>query len=718
MAANVCPACAQQSSDPDFCSECGADMHAAPVAAVAVASAAPAATGRAARTVAVGSGRTPSGATHSSQILVDSARPGAALSVVQRRFGSGATTGGAGLVYSESAVDRPCFNCGQMMRKTANFCSHCRAPKESRLAGRYQFAGIVGGGGMGGVLGVEDMNLLDSASGHGRLLVAKFALPNPDPDLAEQSRRERQFLVSIDHPRLVKVIDLITFGGKDWIVMELVAGEDLAVVQKALQQAISVVDALRYTIQVCEAFTYLHTLPSPIIYRDMKPDNVMLMPTGDVKIIDLGGAKVLDRSAKKDDIPIGTQGYYPPEARGGLTDERSDIYTLGRTLLALVLGDAWRAADEPYGVPDRELYPALRKYRMLYDLIARACAIKPEERYSSAAELSEDLRAVLRSIAGASAGVVTVQRFGATTLAGKPVSTPVSAVPDSEPASAELQAGDIFLQVGRADRALLIYEKAVRSYPNSVDALCRLAVAHAALGEHAIATSTAMKAATLAPANWRPRWAAAQILLHSGEMDGAVQQLRLVVKSLPGEAPPLLALAAALQETNGLDEAIETYGLLLEADPQNGEALYELGLACRKAGDDAGALDALGKVPPSDGRYNAARVAYLETALAAGDPKVLADDAAQIASSLHKDAADLPEVQEVWARYCFAAARLDRDGQLPNGAVKVDGASLGGGQLLRTGDHALRDAIRKTPPGSVERSRLVSLWQERPWTAV
>jgi serine/threonine-protein kinase PknG len=718
MPADICPACGQRSTDPDFCSECGADMHAA-VTAPAAGGTGGLATGQPAGTAQVGTGRTASGATHSSQIVVNSARPGAALSVVQRRFGSGVTTGGAGLVYSESATDRPCFNCGQMMRKTANFCSHCRAPKEARLAGRYQFSGIVGGGGMGGVLGVEDMNLVDSNTGHGRLLVAKFALPNPDPDLAEQARRERQFLVAIDHPRLVKVIDLLTFGGKDWIVMELVPGEDLAAVQKSLGQPISVVDALRYTIQVCEAFSYLHTLPQPIIYRDMKPDNVMLMPTGDVKIIDMGGAKVLDRHAQKDDIPIGTQGFYPPEARGGLTDERSDLYTLGRTLLAMVLGDTWKAGDEPYGMPDRELYPALRKYRMLADLLTRACAVKPEERYQTAGEMADDLRAVLRSIAGASAGVITVQRFASTALSGEPVATPVSAVPDAEPASTELQAGDMLLSVGRADRALQVYEKAARDYPNSVDALCRVAVAKAALGQHAEATSAALKAGSLAPNNWRPRWAAAQVFLHSGNLDAAVQQLRIVVKALPGEAPPLLTLAAALQETNnGLDEAVETYELLLEADPQNGEALYELGLAARKSGDNARALDALGKVPPSDGRYNAARVAYVDTALDTADPRVLADDAAQVAGSLQKDAADLPEVQEVWARYCFAAARLDRAGKLPNGRVQLDGASVGSGQLLRAGDHALRDAIRKTDPGSPERTRLVALWRERPWTAV
>lgn len=714
MSSPFCSACGHPSGDPDFCSECGADLHAPAVPAQPARSpgtAQVAETGAAVPALPAAepvSGNAGSGAT------VNSARPGAALSVVQRRFGSG-VAGGA-LVYSDLATERPCFNCGQMMRKTANFCSHCRAPKETRLSGRYRFAGIVGGGGMGGVLGIEDMNLVDISTGHGRLLVAKYALPNPDPDLAEQARRERQFLVSIDHPRLVKVIDLLTFGGKDWIVMELVAGEDLAAVQRTLGQPIAVVDALRYAIEVCEALAYLHTLPRPIIYRDLKADNVMLMPSGEIKIVDLGGAKVFDRTALKDDIAIGTEGYYAPEARGGLTDERSDLYSLGRTLLALVLGDGWRAAAEPPGVPERARFAVLRRYRMLYDLLARACALKPDERYQVAADMADDLRAVLRSIAGATAGVTAAQRFTATMLAGPGVSTPVAAVPEGDPAAPVLQAGDQLMQVGRADRALPVYESAVKQYPRSIDALCRRAIAQAATGMKNAAANDVQQAKTAAPTSWRPRWAAAQLALRAGDWTGALEPLRSVVRVLPGEAPPLLALAAALRETGQFDEAIETYALLLEGDPQNGEALYELGLAYRRANDLPRALDAFNKVPASDGRSVAARIAYVDAALALGDPAIVADEAAQVASALHRDVGDLAEVQELWARYCYAAARLAHERKLPSGGVKLVDGAVPAAVLIKLGDGALRAAVRKTTPGSSRRATLAALWRQRPWT--
>src|SRR5216683_2862053 len=154
MATTSCPACGLTSTDPDFCSECGADMaasqaQAGPRTGTAVATAQVTANRAQPGSASTGSVAAASTArSGSSQIIVNSARPGAALSVVQKRFGSGTLTGGAALTYNESASDRPCFNCGEMMRKTANFCPHCRASKESRLNGRYLFAGIVGGGGM------------------------------------------------------------------------------------------------------------------------------------------------------------------------------------------------------------------------------------------------------------------------------------------------------------------------------------------------------------------------------------------------------------------------------------------------------------------------------------------------------------------------------------------------------------------------------------------
>ena len=705
-----CLTCGQQSTDPDFCSECGAEMGAvssagagnANTGAVAASAAAPAAPA--------------SGRTRTSGIIVNSARPGAALSVVQQRFGSSLTTGGGTLTYNEQALERPCFNCGEMMRKTANFCPHCRAPKETRLIGRYLFSGIVGGGGMGGVLGVEDMNLVDSSTGHGRLLVAKFALPNPDPDLAEQSRRERQYLIAIDHPRLVKILDLLAVGGKDWIVMELVPGVDLAALGATLGQPISVIDGLRYAIQICEAFQYLHALPRPIIYRDMKPDNVILTPTGDIKIVDLGGAKVLDRAAAKDDIAIGTRGYFPPEAERGLTDERSDLYTLGRTLLALVIGPDWVPENEAFGIPARDRFPVLRKYRPLYDLLERALALKPEERYQAAIEMAEDLRSVLRSIAGRAAGVVVQARFGMATLGSGSLATPVAVIAEGDPAAGLIQGGDMLLEVGRPEKALQAYQDAVAQEPKSVDALCRLAVSQAAMREYAAATSNVLKAGAFSPGSWKPRWAAAQVFMHAGDWDHAAQQLRLVVKALPGETPPLIALAEVLQRSDQLDEAIDTYTLLLEADPSNGEALYQLGLAYREARDLDNALDTLSKVPQADGRYTASRIELVETAVEQGQPSVIADQAAQVASLLHKDMGDLAEVQAAWARFCYSAARLAKAGSLPDKRVKLVDGEASAHDLVRLGDEALREALRKAPRGSPQREKLTAQWQQRPWT--
>jgi hypothetical protein len=79
---------------------------------------------------------------------------------------------------------------------------------------------------------------------------------------------------------------------------------------------------------------------------------------------------------------------------------------------------------------------------------------------------------------------------------------------------------------------------------------------------------------------------------------------------------------------------------------------------------------------------------------------------------------DLRDVQAAWARYCYAAARLAREGKLPAGRVKLSDGETSGDKLVRLGDEALREALRKAPDGTPERGVLVALWQERPWTVV
>jgi tetratricopeptide (TPR) repeat protein len=177
-----------------------------------------------------------------------------------------------------------------------------------------------------------------------------------------------------------------------------------------------------------------------------------------------------------------------------------------------------------------------------------------------------------------------------------------------------------------------------------------------------------------------------------------------------------MALAEVLQQQGQLDEAIETYELLLEADPQHGEASYQLGLAYRQAGDLEAAEAALSKVPPNDGRFTAARIELVLTSVQQGKPDEIADQTAQVASLLQRDMGELADVQAAWARFCYTAARLGHEGKLPQRRVKLADREATARELVRLGDHAVREALRKAPDGTPEREKLASLWQERPWT--
>ena len=143
---------------------------------------------------------------------------------------------------------------------------------------------------------------------------------------------EASLLSKLDHPMIVDIVDIITTDKYIYVVMDYVEGVSLDKVirEEGPQSEENVQD---WTMQICDALDYLHKQDPPIIYRDMKPSNIMLRPDGYVKLIDLGVAREYKDQSKKDTIAFGTEGYAPPEQYGkAQTDPRADIYALGATM--------------------------------------------------------------------------------------------------------------------------------------------------------------------------------------------------------------------------------------------------------------------------------------------------------------------------------------------------------------------------------------------------
>ena len=195
---------------------------------------------------------------------------------------------------------------------------------------------------------------------------------------------ETDLLKRFNHPNLPSIIDVIDGDGSFLIVMDYIEGNSLS---KALESgAQSQEDVIEWSKQLCDVLGYLHSRKPPIIYRDMKPSNVMLKPDGNVSLIDFGTAREFKSSSVEDTTCLGTQGYAAPEQYGGhgQTDARTDIYCLGATMYHLVTGH--NPSTPPYEMyPIRQWNPNLSSG--LEEIILKCTQRNPDDRYQSCAEL-------------------------------------------------------------------------------------------------------------------------------------------------------------------------------------------------------------------------------------------------------------------------------------------------------------------------------------------
>lgn len=196
---------------------------------------------------------------------------------------------------------------------------------------------------------------------------------------------ETELLKKLNHPNLPSIVDVIEWDDLFLIVMDYIEGVTLDCVLKKYG-AQDQEEVVEWAKQLCDVLCYLHSRQPAIIYRDLKPSNIMLRPDGSVVLIDFGIAREMKEGSSEDTVYLGTQGYAAPEQYGGCgqTDERTDIYCLGATLYHLFTG------HNP-GKPPYEMRPIRRwnpKLSSGLETIINKCTRKnPEERYQSCTEL-------------------------------------------------------------------------------------------------------------------------------------------------------------------------------------------------------------------------------------------------------------------------------------------------------------------------------------------
>lgn len=200
---------------------------------------------------------------------------------------------------------------------------------------------------------------------------------------------ETDMLKKLKHPNLPSIIDVIENEDTFLIVMDYIEGNSLS---KALEEygAQPQEYVIEWAKQLCDVLGYLHSREPAIIYRDIKPANIMLKPDGNLTLIDFGTAREFKEKNLADTTCLGTIGYAAPEQFGGMgqTDARTDIYCLGATLYHLVTGR--NPSEPPYEMqPIREINPSLSGG--LERIILKCTQRNPEDRYQSTAELMYDL---------------------------------------------------------------------------------------------------------------------------------------------------------------------------------------------------------------------------------------------------------------------------------------------------------------------------------------
>ena len=196
---------------------------------------------------------------------------------------------------------------------------------------------------------------------------------------------ETDILKRLNHPHLPSIIDVIDRDDTFLIVMDYIEGKSLDhwLKKDGAQPQEKVVEWAK---QICDVLGYLHSRKPPIIYRDLKPANVMLKPDGQIMIIDFGTAREFKETSIEDTSCLGTQGYAAPEQYGGhgQTDARTDIYTLGATMYHLLTGH--NASLPPYEMyPIRRWNPALSSG--LEKIVLKCTQRNPNDRYQNCAEL-------------------------------------------------------------------------------------------------------------------------------------------------------------------------------------------------------------------------------------------------------------------------------------------------------------------------------------------
>lgn len=252
---------------------------------------------------------------------------------------------------------------------------------EKIIASNYKIVEVIGKGGMSTVYKVEHIEF-------GTILAIKQVSKNQH--IKFDFLAEANILMKLEHPMLPKIVDVVEDDDFLYVVEEYIEGKNLKEILKKVEK-ISEDVGVKWFEEIAECLSYLHSQkPNPIIYRDMKPSNIMVQEDGSLKLIDFGIAREFKSDATDDTTYIGTKGYAAPEQAGKTqSDARTDIYGLGVTMYHLLSGKSPYDLNNNF-VPIRQLNPNLSKG--IEHILLKCLQKDSQKRYQTCGELINDLK--------------------------------------------------------------------------------------------------------------------------------------------------------------------------------------------------------------------------------------------------------------------------------------------------------------------------------------
>jgi serine/threonine protein kinase len=261
---------------------------------------------------------------------------------------------------------------------------------QSILQQHYLILRVAGRGGMSAIY-----LALDTRMSQRRVAIKEMSQENLDLTERREAvalfQQEAQLLARLNHPNLPHIYDYFGTGDRSYLVMDYVDGKTLLQLLQTAGKALPVEQVLGYAEQLCDVLMYLHQQNPPVIFRDLKPSNVMATQEGRIYLVDFGIARLFKEGQSHDTVVLGSPGYAPPEQHGtGQTNPRSDLYALGATLHCCL------SNRDPYHSEERFVFEPVRNFNSqvppeLDQLIMRLLSLDENQRPASAFEVKQTL---------------------------------------------------------------------------------------------------------------------------------------------------------------------------------------------------------------------------------------------------------------------------------------------------------------------------------------